>query len=294
MNIVWSSIEQGLIYAVLAMGVYLTFKILNIADMSVEGSFPFGALVSAGLLTMGVHPLLATLMAFIAGMLPGLIASSISIKVKVNSLLAGILTMTMFYSINLKVNGKPNVPIPNAVNIFNLINTGNKYADKIIILLIIVMVIKLTLDWFFTTKAGYMMITTGDNPDLVVSLGESPNKYRLMGTVLANALVALSGSLFAQSTKFADTQMGIGSLVIALASLIIGDTMFRNTKLKGTSKAIIGAIIYKIIGAVALELGLEATDLKLVNALIVIIFIAYNNSYEKIKQSISKKGGSND
>ena len=290
MNIIWSSIEQGLIYAVLAMGVHLTFKVLKIADMSVEGSFPLGALVTAGLLTMKVNPLLATIAAFFAGMLPGFISSVIASKVKVNALLAGILTMTMFYSVNLKVNGRPNVPIPNIVNIFKLFDTGNNYLNKILILAIIVLIIKLAMDWFFTTKAGYMLVSTGDNEDLVLSLGESPDKYKMIGLVMANGLVALSGSLFAQSTKFADTQMGVGTLVISLASLIIGDTIFRKTKLKGTTKAIIGAIIYKAIGALALELGLEANDLKLINALIVIAFIMYNNSYDKIRAQFSKRG----
>lgn len=291
MNIIWSSIEQGLIYAVLAMGVQLTFKILKIADMSVEGSFPLGALVTAGLLLAGVNPILATLAAFCAGFFPGFIAATIAKKVKINALLAGILTMTMFYSINLKINGRPNVPIPDASNIFSLILTGNKYMDKVLILLFIVVGIKLLLDWFFKTKIGYMLISTGDNQDLVLSLGESPDKYRLIGLVISNGLVALSGSLFAQGTKFADTQMGIGTLVIALASLIIGETMFRKTRFKLTTKAIIGAIIYKLIGALALELGLEANDLKLINALIVIVFIAYNNTSGKIKLPGLNKGG---
>lgn len=291
MNLLLSTLEQGLIYAVLAMGVHLTFKVLNIADMSVEGSFAFGALVSAALITAGVNPMIATLAAFIAGIIPGLIAATLHIKIKINPLLAGILTMTMFYSINLKVNGRPNVPMPGQQSIFDLVTFSNKYIGHIVILFVIVFAIKFLLDSFFKTKMGYMLISTGDNKDLVTSLGESPNKYHLVGLMLANALVGLSGSLFAQSIRFADTQMGVGSLVIALASLIIGDSVFRNTKLKGTSKAILGALIYKAIGTIALELGLEANDLKLINAMIIVVFIAYNNSYGKIRQAFTNLGG---
>ncbi|NLW52221.1 MAG: ABC transporter permease [Tissierellia bacterium] len=288
MNFVFSSIEQGLIYAVLAMGVYISFKILNIPDMSVEGSFPFGAMITALLLSKGVNPFVATFVAFVAGIIPGIISSTVAIKLKISSLLSGILTMTMFYTLNLKVTGRPNAPMAKLTNIFSYINTGNEYINKIIVLAIIVVVIKLIMDWFFRTKAGYMLISTGDNESLVTSLGESPEKFKIIGLALANSLVALSGSLFAQSVKFADTQMGIGTLVIALASIIIGDTMFRRGQLKSTTMAIIGAIIYKIIGAVALYVGLDASDLKLVNSLIVIIFIAYNNSYDKIRQRLIK------
>lgn len=286
MNLVLSSLEQGLIYAVLAMGVYLSFKILNIPDMTVEGSFPLGALVTAFLLLMGVNPIIATIAAFIVGLIPGIVSAVLSIRLKILPLLSGILTMTMLYSINLRINGRPNVPFTKVDNIYSSIKTGNEYYDRIIILLIIVVFLKLVLDWFFSTKAGYMLTVTGDNESLVTNLGESPNKYKVIGLALANGLVALSGSLFSQSVKFADTQMGIGVLVIALASLIIGDTVFRNREIKGSTRAIIGAIAYKIIGALALEVGLNAQDLKLVNALIVIIFIAYNNSYGKLREKI--------
>lgn len=288
MNFALSSIEQGLIYAILAMGVYITFKVLNIADMTVEGSFPFGALVSAVLLTNGIHPVLATIIAFFVGLIPGFISAILAKKLRISALLAGILTMTMFYSINVKVAGKPNVPLSKTPTIYDFINTGNMYVDKIIILIIIVLVVKLLMDWFFKTQAGYMVICTGDNESLVTALGESPSKYKIVGLMLANGLVALSGSLFAQSVKFADTQMGIGTLVIALASVIIGDTMFKKRNVRGTTKVIVGAIIYKIIGALALELGLESSDLKLVNALIVIVFIAYNNSVDSIKAKLKR------
>lgn len=281
MNLIMTTLEQGLIYALLATGVYVTFKILNIADLTVEGTFPMGALITAGLIGSGVNPLVATLIACLIGTIPGLISALLTIKLKIDNLLAGILTMTMLYSINLKLNGRSNVPISNSQSIFNILNTGNSYVDRLIILVIIVVVGKLALDLFMKTKMGYMLIVTGDNKSLVKSLGQNPNKYIIIGLMIANAYVALSGSLLAQSMRFADLQMGTGIIVIALASVIIGLTTFRNTDINGSTRAIIGAIIYKIIGTLAIQAGLNPNDLKLINALIVIVFIAYNNFYAK-------------
>lgn len=281
MNLIMTTLEQGLIYALLGTGIYITFKILNIADLTVEGTFPMGALVTAGLISIGVHPLLATLLACLSGMLPGLVTALLTIKLKIDNLLAGILTMTMLYSINLKINNKPNIPLLDVKTIFDLFNTGNTYIDKILILVIIVIIGKFALDLFMKTKMGYMLIVTGDNKSLVKSLGQNPNKYTIIGLMISNAYVALSGSLLAQSMKFADVQMGAGIIVIALASVIIGLTTFRNTDINGSTRAIIGAIIYKIIGTIAIQAGLNPNDLKLINGLIVIAFIAYNNFYTK-------------
>jgi len=287
MNLALATLEQGLIYAILAMGVYISFKILNTPDMTVEGSFPFGALLTANLLLRGVNPVLATLIAMFVGVIPGIISAVLAIKLRIMELLAGILTMTMMYSINLRLNGKPNVPFTKSENIFTLIDFGNTYLNKIVILLFIVVLLKFLIDRFFKTKMGYMLITTGDNETLVKALGESANKYRILGLGMANGLVSLSGSLFAQSLKFGDTQMGIGVLVIALASIIIGDTLFRDKNITGTTRALMGAIMYKIIGTLAIEAGLSPHDLKLINGLIVIGFIAYNNSYSQIKKQLT-------
>lgn len=292
MNLALATLEQGLIYAILAMGLFISFKILNTPDLTVEGSFPFGALLTASLILRGVNPIFATILATILGVIPGMFSAILAIKLKIMELLAGILTMTMMYSINLRLNGKPNVPFTKSENIFTLIDLGNSYLNKIVILLIIVVLLKLILDRFFKTKMGYMLITTGDNETLVSALGESANKYRIIGLGMANGLVALSGSLFAQSLKFGDTQMGLGVLVIALASIIIGDTLFRGRNISGTSRAIMGAIVYKVIGTLAIEAGLSPHDLKLINGIIVIGFIAYNNSYIHIKNQLL--GGSKD
>ncbi|MGF0040555.1 ABC transporter permease [Peptoniphilaceae bacterium SGI.131] len=289
MSLIYLSLEQGLIYAILAMGLYITFNILKIADMTTEGSFPLGALVSAGLILKGVNPVLVSLIAFFIGIIPGVFSAYLSSKIKIMPLLSGILTMTMLYSINLRINGKSNIVFSKENNIFSLINVGNEDISRIVLLFIIVFIIKFIIDLFLKTKAGYMLLVTGDNESLVKSLGQNPDKYKYIGLGLANGLIALSGSLFAQSVKFADLQMGIGVIVIALASVIIGDSVFKKLNIKGTSRAILGAVIYKLIGALALEVGLEANDLKLINALIVIVFIAYNNYYGKIVSVIGKK-----
>ena len=292
MNLLLTTIEQGLIYSILAMGVFLSFKILKIPDMTVEGTFPFGAMLTANLLLKGVNPILVCLICVLLGWLPGLISQSLAIKLKIKPILSGILTMTMLYSINLRINSLPNVPLAGAKKIFDINLTGDAYIDRIIVLLIIVALIKIILDLFLKTKMGYMLISSGDNESLVKSLGEEPDKYKLIGLGLSNGLVALSGSLFCQSMKVADSQMGAGILVIALASIIIGDSILKKLSIKATTRAIIGAIIYKIIGSLAIKAGLNPFDLKLVKGLILIIFIAYNNTENKLLKNIYNKGAS--
>jgi putative ABC transport system permease protein len=283
-SLIITSIEQGLIFAVLAMGVFLTYKILDIADLSVEGTFPFGAFVFAKFISMGVNPIVSTLMGFCFGTLAGLLTSTLFIKLKIKPILAGILTMTILYSVNLKINGKSNIPLFKYKSIFDL-------GSTLLVLIIIVFIIKMGLDLFLKTETGYLLITTGDNESLVRGLGENSNKYKIIGLMLANGLVALSGALMAQINGFADITMGNSIIVIALASIIIGDTIKKNSSfIKGTTRAIIGAIIYKIIGGIAIDLGLSPDDLRAVNALIVIVFIAYNNMAINIFPS-KKKGG---
>ena len=179
--------------------------------------------------------------------------------------------MTILYSVNLKINGKSNVPLFSYDSIFG-------FGPTLLILIIIAIVVKLLLDLFLKTETGYLLIATGDNETLVKSLGENSNKYKLIGFMLANGLVALSGALMAQHQGFVDITMGASIIVVALASIIIGDTIKKNSSiLKNTTRVIIGAIIYKIIGGIAIDLGLDPNDLKAVNAIIVIVFIAYNN-----------------
>ncbi|MGI6381778.1 MAG: ABC transporter permease [Tissierellaceae bacterium] len=271
MRLLLTSVEQGLIFSVLAMGVFLTYKILDTPDLSVEGTFPFGAFLFARFIMSGMNPILSTLLAFFIGSLAGLLTTTLFIRLKIKPILAGILTMTILYSVNLKINGKSNVPLFSYDSIFG-------FGPTLLILIIIAIVVKLLLDLFLKTETGYLLIATGDNETLVKSLGENSNKYKLIGFMLANGLVALSGALMAQHQGFVDITMGASIIVVALASIIIGDTIKKNSSiLKNTTRVIIGAIIYKIIGGIAIDLGLDPNDLKAVNAIIVIVFIAYNN-----------------
>jgi putative ABC transport system permease protein len=271
MKLFITSLEQGLIFAVLAMGVYLTYKVLDIADLSVEGTFPFGAFLFARFITMGLNPIISTLMAFFIGSLAGLMTSLLFIKLKIKPLLAGILTMTMLYSINLRINGKANIPLFSFDSVFD-------FGSILVVLAITVIIIKLMLDLFLKTETGYLLIATGDNEALVRSLGANSNKYKIIGLMLANGLVALSGALMAQYQGFVDITMGSSIIVVALASIIIGDTVKKNSSfLKNTTRAIFGAVVYKIIGGIAIDLGLSPNDLKAISAIIVIVFIAYNN-----------------
>lgn len=270
-SLIITTLEQGLIFSVLALGVFITYKLLDIPDLSVEGTFPFGAFIFIKFLQLGVNPIIATLFAFIFGSFAGLLTATLFIKLKIQPILAGILTMTILYSVNLKVAGQPNISIFNENLIFDL-------GPKILILIIIVLLVKILLDLFLKTEIGYLLIATGDNEHLTRSLGENSNKYKILGFMIANGLIATSGALMAQYNGFADITMGGSIIVVALASIIIGDTIFKkNLSLKNTTRAIIGALIYQSIGSIAIDLGLNPDDLNLVNASIVIIFIAYNN-----------------
>lgn len=265
------SLEQGLVFAVLAIGVFITYKILDFPDLSVEGTFPFGAFIFSKFMLLGLDPISSTLLSFIFGSLAGVLTYALHIKMKIAPILAGILTMTILYSVNLRVNGKANIPLYNYSSIFD-------YGNIILILIVIVLLIKFLMDMFLKTERGYLLIATGDNETLVKSLGVNCNTYKLLGLMLSNGIVAVSGALMGQLQGFADINMGASIIVSALASIIIGDTFLKNSKkLNGTTRAILGAISYKIIGGLALEIGLAPTDLKAISAIIVILFIGYNN-----------------
>lgn len=270
-TLLFVSLEQGLIFSVLAIGVFITYKILDFPDLSVEGTFPFGAFIFSKFILLGLDPITSTILSFFIGSLAGVLTYILHIKMRIAPILAGILTMTILYSVNLRVNNKANIPLYNYSSIFD-------YGNTILILLFIVFLIKLLMDIFFKTERGYLLIATGDNESLVKSLGVNCNLYKLLGLILSNGIVAVSGALMGQIQGFADINMGTSIIVSALASIIIGDTFLKScSKLKGTTRAILGAIIYKIIGGLALEIGLAPTDLKAISAIIVILFIGYNN-----------------
>lgn len=266
-----SSIEVGLIFSILAMGYMLTYKYLKYYDLSLEGTYPLGAFLAAVLIQQGLNPYLGILGAIICGGLAGLLTYFFYKKIKVDPLLSGILTLTMLYSINLKIGGASNIPLAGKANIFfNL--------PKWAFLLVIAILVKIAIDYYLKSEVGYLLKITGNNRKLVKQLGKNPDTYIMLGLVLSNALIALSGGLMANYQGFADIQMGTAMIVTGLASIIIGDTIMKSSdKLKDTSRAILGALIYRLISGLAIYLGLNPNDLKLVTALIVIGFIVYNN-----------------
>ena len=263
-----ATIEQSLIFAIMVLGVYISFRILNFPDMTVDGTFPLGAAISAKLLTLGVNPYLTLLVALVAGAVAGAITGLIHVKLKVKDLLAGILVMTALYSVNLRVMGKSNIPLFEEDNIFN-----TEYSMMITIV-VLILISKFILDYLLKTKFGFALKALGDNENLIVSLGLNEEKYKIYGLMIANAFVAFSGAVLAQYQGFADVGMGTGIIVIGLASIIIGDTLFgKRRRLAGTTIVIIGSILYRGVIAVTLSMGMDASDLKLITSVIVIVIL---------------------
>ena len=271
-----ATIEQSLIFAIVVLGVYISFRILNFPDMTVDGTFPLGAAISAKLLTLGVNPYLTLLVTLISGAAAGAITGLIHVKLKVKDLLAGILVMTALYSINLRVMGKSNIPLFEEDNIFN-----TEYSMMITIV-VLILISKFLLDYLLKTKFGFALKALGDNENLIVSLGLNEEKYKIYGLMIANAFVAFSGAVLAQYQGFADVGMGTGIIVIGLASVINGDTLFgKRRRLAGTTIVIIGSILYRGVIAVTLSMGMDASDLKLITSVIVIVILLIQKQKDK-------------
>lgn len=262
------SLEQSLIFAIMVLGVYLAFKILHFPDMTVDGSFPLGAAVSARLLMEGVNPYVTLLLALFSGALAGAITGILHSKLKIQDLLTGILVMTALYSVNLRIMGKSNIPLFEVDTIFH-----DGYSIVWIILFLLCFV-KITLDYILKTKFGFILRALGNNENLVLSLGVYEKRYKTYGLMIANALTAFSGAILAQYQGFADIGMGTGTIVIGLASIIIGETLFcGKARMKGTTVVIIGSLIYRGIIALSLTVGLNASDLKLMTSTIVVLVL---------------------
>ncbi|MDI9477231.1 MAG: ABC transporter permease [Halanaerobiales bacterium] len=267
------TLEEGIAFALLALGVYLTFRILDFADLTVEGSFPLGAAVVAKLIVAGYNPFLATIIAFIAGAIAGMITGIINTKLKIAGLLAGILTMTSLYSINLRIMGRSLIPLFRERKIFDAFEWlfGSNYV-VLLTLILIVLIIKILLDYFLHTELGMALRATGDNPVMIETLGVNTDLIKILGLALANGLVALSGALMAQYYSSANAQMGMGMIVVGLASVIIGEVFVRTSKIPfATFGVILGSVIYRFAIAISLRLGFDATDLKIVTAALVIL-----------------------
>ena len=291
MSIIIGVMEEGLIYAIMALGLYITYKILDFPDLSVDGTFPMGAAVTAMLILKGVHPVLTLLISFAAGLLAGCITGLIHVKLKVRDLLSGIIMMTALYSINLRIAGKANLPIFSKETIFE-----NAFLEAVvpkaldpylvcIILFVIVLVCKVLLDLFLKTRAGYLLRAVGDNEVLVTSLAKDKGMVKILGLALANGFVALAGCVYCQQKGFFEVSTGTGTMVIGLASVIIGTKLLKRFRsVKATTAVIFGSIVYKACVSLAIALGMAASDLKLITAvLFLIILVASNRKERKVK-----------
>lgn len=291
MSLLIGSFTIGLILALLALGIFISFRIFDFPDITAEGSFTFGAATGASLIVAGVNPLLASLIAFIAGMAAGAVTGLIHTRFKINPLLAGILVMTALYSVNLHVMGKSNMPLLNETTIFTWIEQfsvnvsgenartmvlGWEVAAKDLWLLlfcsIAIAIFCMALWWFFRTNIGTAMRATGDNDQMIRALGVNTKTMIITGVALANGFIALSGALLAQYQGFADVQMGIGMMVWGLASVIIGEAIINDNSLGMVIfGAIIGSVLFRLLVAIALRWGLNPNDLKIITALFVFI-----------------------
>ncbi|HKL75827.1 MAG TPA: ABC transporter permease [Halanaerobiales bacterium] len=272
-----TALEQGLAFSVMALGVYMTFRILDFPDLSVDGSLPLGAAVSAKFIIAGVNPFLSLIPALIAGGLAGAITGFLNTRFKIAPLLSGILTMTMLYSINLRIMGRPNIPLLGENTIFKTISDLGIPSpwNNLIILIIIVILVKFILDLFLKTQIGFALRAAGDNPQMIRSMGVSTDTMKMIGVIIANSLVALSGALVTQYQGFADVGMGIGTIVAGLASVIVGEVVLGEKSIFITTLSIIvGSILYRLSISIALYIGFAASDLKLLTAIIVIIFLS--------------------
>ena len=273
-----SVVTQSLILAIMAIGVYITFKILDFPDMTADGSYTIGAAISAAALAGGLNPLVGVLLAVVGGALAGMVTGLLHIKVKISNLLSGILTMGMLYSINLRIMGKSNIPLFTFPNLFK----GD--IPPVVIALIFVLIAKILLDLFLKTGLGYTLKGVGDNEQMIKSLGINIGNIKILGLMISNALISLSGALMAQFQGFADVTMGIGTLVLGIASIIIGLTLFKKVRaVKATTAILIGAFIYQFTIYFALNLGMLSTDLKLISSLVIVAFLAVGNFQLKKK-----------
>ncbi|SOZ37756.1 ABC transporter permease [Cupriavidus neocaledonicus] len=282
------ALEIGLIFSLVALGVLISFRILNFPDLTVDGSFPLGGAVAATLIAAGQDPFLATVVAIAAGALAGWITGWLNVRLKIMDLLASILMMIALYSVNLRIMGRPNVPLITEPTLFTVLQPEwlPDYVLRPLVLFVVVVVAKVGLDWFFSSQLGLAMRATGANPRMARAQGIATGRATLAGMALSNALVALAGALFAQTQGGSDISMGIGTIVIGLAAVIIGETILPARRLIWTTLAVVlGAILYRFFIALALNsdfIGLKAQDLNLVTAALVTIALVLPATRKKL------------
>lgn len=272
------TVTQGLLWSLLAIGVFITFRVLDVADLTIEGTFPMGAAISAVLLSEGMNPFAAILLAGVGGMVAGAVTGWIHTKLHIPALLAGILTMIALYSVNLHIMGKANVSLLGITTVYTvlgeLLHTDFVWTTAIVGLLVAI-IAGLFLFWFFGTEIGAALRATGVNPQMIRAQGVNTDNMVVLGLLLSNGFVALSGALYSQSIGFADVGMGIGTIVIGLASVIIGEVLFgAQSFVRSMLAVVLGSIVYRIVIAVVLYLGMPPNDLKLFTAILVAIALA--------------------
>lgn len=279
MDFIVTILEQGLIYAILALGVYITYKILDFPDLTVDGSFPLGAAVTAALITRGMNPYLTLPVSFLAGVLAGVCTGLIHVKCKVRDLLSGIIMMTALWTVNLYIAGTANVPLFSQDSIFKndfltgIVPESMKSYVTLIIVLILAVVCKIILDLYMNTKSGYLLRAVGDNETVVTALAKDQGNVKILGLAIANGLVSLAGCVFAQEERVFEISVGTGAIVIGLASVIIGTSIFKKISfVKTTTAVIIGSIIYKACVAVAIR-NFEPQAMKLITAVLFLIIL---------------------
>ena len=275
----WGAFEIGLIFSLVALGVLISFRVLRFPDLTVDGSFPLGGAVAATLIAAGFDPFISTVIATFAGAGAGMVTGWLNVRLKIMDLLASILMMTALYSVNLRIMGKPNVPLIMEPTVFSVLQPEgmSDYVFRPLLLVLVVVLAKFLLDWFFTTQKGLAMRATGSNARMARAQGVATGNMVLLGMAISNALVALAGAMFVQSQGGADIAMGIGTIVIGLAAVIVGENILPSRRLVYTTLAvIIGAIVYRFFIALALNadfIGLKAQDLNLVTAVLVTIVL---------------------
>ena len=292
LDMIIGTVTQGLIYALLSYGIYITYKILDFPDLTVDGSFPLGAAVTAVFLVKGFDPYLTLLIAMAAGALAGLETGLIHVRLKVRDLLAGIITMTALFSINLQIGGS-NLSVERGIDtIFTAPPTMLLFGSvplmyrKLIVAFILALIFKLLLDAYLNTKSGMLLRAVGDNSALVTSLAKDNGRVKILGLVLANALVALAGAIVCQEQRSFSATMGTGQMIFGLATVIIGTTLFRKLDfVKGTTAVVIGSILYKACIQIAIIAGLPANLLKLVTAVLFLIILVLGGMKGKVTQS---------
>ncbi|MBP3617879.1 MAG: ABC transporter permease [Lachnospiraceae bacterium] len=284
LDLIISTVTQGFIYALLSYGIYITYKILDFPDLTVDGSFPLGAAVTAVLLVKGVNPYLTLPLAMAVGALAGLVTGVIHVCFGVRDLLAGIITMTALFSINLQIAGS-NLAVGRDVDtIFTAEPVATVFGNftllqrKLIVAFLLVVIFKILLDLYFKTKNGLLLRAVGDNDVLVTSLAKDKGKVKILGLVIANALVALCGCVVCHEQRSFSATMGTGQMVFGLATVIIGTTIFKKEGfVKGTTAVVVGSVIYKVCIQIAISLGLPANLLKLVTAVLFLVILVVGN-----------------